>query len=609
MTFASFRRVLVGDTLPTARMVHERLIKLLALPVFASDAISSSAYAVEEILRVMVFAGAVGLGCSAGVAAAIGLLFVFVTISYRQTILAYPSGGGAYIVAHDNLGVVPGLTAAAALLTDYVLTVAVSIASGVAAITSAIPPLFPHRVALCVFFIAFIALANLRGARESGKLFAPPVYLFIGTVLLMVVVGLVRVILHGPPAQVLPPPAAVQGVTLFLLLRAFASGCAALTGIEAISNGVPAFRAPQARNASITLLWMAATCIAIFAGTSVLAQAFRIVPDPAEQQTVFSMMGHVVFGNGILYALLQASTAAILILAANTSFADFPRLGSILARDGFAPGQLANLGDRLVFANGIILLGLASILLVVAFRGDTHLLIPLYAVGVFLSFTLSQTGMVVHWRKLGTPGWRIRAAVNAVGASATAVVLVVVASVKFHAGAWIVLVLIPIGVLLFLRISRHYRGLDVMLRIRPEDRHLPDRVRHAVLVVLPGLNRAVLPALSYAKTISPEPEAVYIDVNPAETARLREDWRRLNADLPLTVLKSTSGSISEPLLRYTRTLRAEGRVDLVTVVIPEFAVTRWWQGIFRDRAGLYLKLALMSEPGLVVTNIRRQPGA
>ena len=605
MTFASFRRFVLGEPLPTARAIHERLPKCLALPVFASDAISSSAYAVEEILLVVIAAGAVGLQYSAGVAAAIGLLFVLVTISYRQTVLSYPSGGGAYIVAHENLGVAPGLIAAAALLTDYVLTVAVSIASGVAAITSAAPALLPYHVHLCILFIGVIALANLRGARESGKLFAPPVYLFIGTVLLMVGVGLVRLLLHGAPPQVVPPPAAVQGVTLVLLLRAFASGCAALTGIEAISNGVPAFRAPQSRNAATTLLWMAVICITIFAGTSILAQGFHIVPDPTSRQTVFSMMGRLVFGDGILYLLLQASTAAVLILAANTSFADFPRLSSILARDGFAPHQLANLGDRLVFANGILLLGLASAGLIVAFRGDTHLLIPLYAVGVFISFTLSQAGMVVHWKRLAVPGWRSRAAVNALGAVATAVVLLVVARVKFTHGAWIVLLLIPVLMFVFFRIARHYHGLAQVLAVKGVS--MPEAIRHAVVVLVPGLDRGVLPALAYAKTISPDPEAVFVEIEPRDTPKLEERWARLRVDLPLTVLKSPGRSLIQPILQYCRALRAEKHVDMVTVIIPEFLATRWWHRLLHNQSGLMLKLALMLEPNVVVTNVRYRP--
>lgn len=607
MTGANLRRLLVGEPLPTARAVHERLAKVLALPIFASDAISSSAYAVEEILMVTVLAGAVGMRYSAGVAAAIGLLFLLVTISYRQTVHAYPSGGGAYIVAHENLGVVPGLLAAAALLADYVLTVAVSVASGVAAITSAVPALLPYHVTLCLLAIAVITLATLRGARESGKLFAPPVYVYIATVLLMVIVGLVRLLVHGAPPAVHPIPLPVQGLGLFLLLRAFAGGCSALTGIEAIANGVPAFRAPQARNAALTLVWMAVICVTIFAGTSVLAQGFHIIP--RHEQTVFSTMGHAVFGNGFLYLLLQASTAAILILAANTSFAGFPRLASILGQDGFAPRQLANLGDRLVFANGIVLLGLASAALIVAFGGTTHRLIPLYAVGVFISFTLSQAGMVIYWRRQRSRGWHVKAAVNALGAVATCTVLAVVGSVKFVQGAWIVLVFIPLLMLAFSSIARHYRELGRILRLSPRDRHLPDAIRHAVLVVLPALHRGVIPALSYAKTISPNPEAVYVETDPAETPRFREAWEKLSPDLPLTVLKSPSGSFADPLLRYTRTLRSERRVDLVTVIIPEFVASRWWHGPLWDRSGLLLKLALLFEPGVVVANLRYRPQA
>jgi amino acid transporter len=603
MSFASVRRLLVGEPLPTAHAIHQRLAKVLALPVFASDAISSSAYAVEEILIVLVAAGAVGVHYAIGVALAITLLFAVVTISYRQTVLAYPSGGGAYIVAHENLGTIPGLVAAAALLTDYVLTVAVSIAAGVAAITSALPALLPYHVEICVLCIAAIALANLRGAKESGKLFAPPVYLFIGTVLLMVVVGLFRLLVHGASGVVAPMPPVVQGVTLFLLLRAFSSGCAALTGIEAISNGVPAFRKPEARNASLTLLWMAGICITIFAGTTVLAQGLHLLPDPHGEQTVFSMMGHAIFGNGLLYLLLQASTAAILILAANTSFADFPRLSSILARDGFAPRQLANLGDRLVFANGIIVLGLCSALLIVLFQGRTHLLIPLYAVGVFISFTLSQAGMVRHWFAQRGQGWRLKAAVNALGAVATAVVLMVVGSMKFLQGAWIVLLFVPVLMLLFTRIARHYRGMKRVLEMAPESRVPPGPLRHVVVVVATEVDRELLPALAYAQTIAPEAEAVHVAFGAEQAAAVREQWHRLHTDLPLTVLDSPTRSLVSAVLQYLRRLRTEEHADLVTVIVPVLAPPRWWPRLLRDQPSLLLRSALSHEPGVAVAEV------
>jgi amino acid transporter len=606
--FEALRRFIIGERLPTDRATHQRLSKYLALPVFASDAISSSAYATEEILLVLVLAGAAGLAFAWWVALAIAVLFAIVAISYRQTVMAYPSGGGAYIVARENLGAYAGLVAAAALLTDYVLTVAVSVAAGVAAIISALPDLSDQRVPLCVLFIAIVTAANLRGAKESGKLFAPPVYLFIASIFVLVVVGAIR----APFAQATAPAIASlpisQSVTLILLLRAFASGCAALTGIEAISNGIPSFRPPESRNAAITLMWMTAICIFGFVGISALSQSFHIIPDPHSHETVLSMLGRAVFGHGVLYLVLQASTAAILILAANTSFAGFPRLSSILARDGFAPRQLANLGDRLVFANGILLLGAFSALLVILFGGIAHRLIPLYAVGVFVSFTLSQAGMVVHWQRLRTRHWDVKAAVNAVGALATCVVLIVVATAKFTHGAWIVMIVVPAIVLAFSRISQHYRTLAAALSL--EGYRPPRAIRHAVIVLVPGIHKGVITALRYAQSIAPEPdevEAVFVEIDPRETARLQEGWRDLRLGIPLTVLKSPWRSLAEPIIHYTRTLRAERKVDFVTVIIPEFVTSRWWHRLLHNQAGLMLKLALMWQPGIVVTNVRYRP--
>jgi amino acid transporter len=611
------RRLLVGERLPTARQIHERLPKFLALPIFSSDAISSSAYAIEEILLALVVAGAVGLSCSVGVAVTIGLLFTIVTISYRQTVYAYPSGGGSYIVARENLGLYPGMIAAAALLTDYVLTVAVSIASGVDAIVSAAHWLAPYHVHICVIFICLIALANLRGARESGWLFAPPTYLFIGSALLMIIVGAVKWAMgEGPAAPAAPqtlagmPP--LQAVTLILLLRAFASGCAALTGIEAISNSIQAFRPPESKNAAATLVWMAFICIFIFIGLSFMVRHFGIMPIDATSeavkhghiayQTVFSQLGRVIFGNGFLYYMLQASTAAILLLAANTSFAGFPRLSSILARDRLAPRQLFNLGDRLVFSNGIVLLGFFSAILIVIFKGATHKLIPLYAVGVFMAFTLSQTGMVVHWFKLKTPGWKIKATINAVGATATGIVLIVVWTSKFTHGAYIIALVVPFLIFLFNKVARHYQTLRGELTI--EGYQIPRALRTAVIVLVPGVHRGVVNALLYAKSIAPDCEGVYVEVDPTETARVQELWDRLHLGVPLTILKSPWRSLIDPILQYIRTLRAERHVDVVTVVLPEFATTRWWHRLLHNQTGLMLKLALMFEQGVIVTNVR-----
>jgi amino acid transporter len=613
MASGSLRRVLFGERLPTHLAIHQRLQKILALPVFASDAISSSAYAVEEILHTLVLlAGAAALLHATWVAGGIALLFIIVAISYRQTIMAYPNGGGAYIVAKDNLGTLPGLIAAASLLTDYVLTVAVSISAGVAAIVSVWPlELVHHRVALCLLFIAIITLANLRGAKESGKLFAPPVYLFVGSVLLMVIIGGIRLLLHGAPTGLgaampgVPLTQLTQSITLLIFLRAFASGCAALTGIEAISNGIPAFRPPEAKNAATTLVWMTVICVVLFMGITILSQVFHIMPDMklVPTETVLSKLGTAVYGRGFLYLILQASTAAILVLAANTSFADFPRLSSILARDKFAPRQLSNLGDRLVFANGILVLGIFSAVLVIAFHGITDRLIPLYAIGVFVSFTLSQSGMVIHWLRLQTPGWHMKVAVNAIGAFATAVVLIVVAAAKFSSGAWIVLLVIPLLVLVFRKINQHYEELATALTTR-YNYEMPYSVRHAVLVLVPGVHRGVVKAVLYARALSPDFEAVHVEIDPKDTPSVLERWNELHLPVALTILKSPWRSLTEPLINYIHTIKAEKHVDLVTVILPEFATTRWWHRFLHNQTGLLLKIALMFEPDVVVVNVR-----
>jgi amino acid transporter len=600
----TLRRIVLGERLPTARAIHERLPKFLALPVFASDAISSSAYATEEILLALILAGSLALHYSLAVSLAICLLFTIVAISYRQTIIAYPSGGGAYIVAHENLGLLPGAVAAAALLTDYVLTVAVSIAAGVAALLSALPELQPYREVLCLLLIAFIALANLRGVRESGWLFAGPTYLFITCGFLLIGVGLWRIATGQiPPLEASRTTiAAIQPLNFVLILRAFASGCAALTGIEAISNGVQAFRPPEAKNAATTLILMTLVCLGLFFGITLLTQHFQIIPDPTGHETVISKLGRSVFGNGLLYYVLQLSTTLILVIAANTSFADFPRLSSILAKDGLAPRQLANLGDRLVFSNGIVVLAGFSALLIIAFRGMTHALIPLYAVGVFVSFTLSQAGMVVHWRRNKTPGWQVKAGVNAVGAAATFIVLLVVAGVKFSRGAWIILVVIPVLVGIFYKILQHYKELGAALKT--DGYTVPRAVRHVVIVLVPGLHRGVLDAIAYAKSISQECEAVYVEIDPVQTRKLQEEWRARQIDLPLTVLQSPWRSLTEPILQYIRTVRVEQHADLVTVVLPEYVTTRWWHKLLHNQAGLMLKWALMFEPNVVMTNVR-----
>jgi amino acid transporter len=454
MRLLLLKRWLVGPPMPLAQARHERLGKRVALAVFSSDAMSSVAYATEEILLILLLAGTVAVHLAVPIALAITTLLIVVVVSYQQTIHAYPSGGGSYIVARANLGMVPGLIAAAALLVDYVLTVAVSVAAGVAAITSALPVLSTHKVVLGVVFVAVIALANIRGVRESGRIFAVPTYFFIASFGLMLVVGAARWLTGTLPAAPPASVAAVEPFTWFLILRAFSSGCTAMTGTEAISNGIPAFRPHESRNAAITLGWMAAILATLFIGITVLASTLGILP--TETETVVSQIARRLFGGGVLYFAVQAATALILVLAANTSFADFPRLASLLARDRFVPRQFATLGERLVFSNGILVLAGFAALLLVVFGGETHALIPLYAVGVFISFTLSQSGMVRRWWRARTQGWRWRMGVNGLGAAATGVVTVVIAVTKFTHGAWIVVLVIPLLVTAFVMMSRHY---------------------------------------------------------------------------------------------------------------------------------------------------------
>ncbi len=672
---ASLKRLLVGSPIRTARLAHERLTKKTALAVFSSDALSSTAYATEEILLVLAAAYVAPIGgihaFSRVIPITIGIatLLIIVTISYRQTIHAYPSGGGAYIVAKDNLGTMPGLIAAGSLLVDYILTVSVSVAAGVAAITSTLVGtrlawLDEHRSVFCIFFIAFIAIANLRGVRESGTLFAGPTYAFIVSFLFMIAYGLVRFYLHP---EIVPPPNDVelkiaegyhpQALSLFLLLGAFSNGCAALTGIEAISNGIPAFKQPESDNAAKTLTWMAGLLATMFIGTSVMAYVYNI--HPHEHETVISQFGRIIFTGyvGWFYYLVQITTAAILVLAANTSFADFPRLASLLARDRFLPRQFSNRGDRLVFSNGIVLLAVFSGILVWAFRGETSRLIPLYAVGVFLSFTLSQTGMIVHWwregqalgamraaaggsttkeskrgnsksLKINPTGklearriahdqprslaevaqlekkshWRKSLLINGIGAIATCIVLIVFIATKFIHGAWVVVLLVPLLVLMFLKIHRHY--VEVAQQLSTEGLKPLRPIQHEVIVPISGIHRGVITALEYAKSIAPHHvTAVYVNLDDEVTQKLREKWQQWGSGVNLVVVASPYRSLLRPLLNYVDRVKRSSHGEVVTIVLPEFVPAKWWQNLLHNQNTLFLKGALLFKRGVVVTNV------
>jgi amino acid transporter len=601
MEMSILKRLIVGAPMPLAQARHERLSKTVALAVFSSDAMSSVAYATEEILLILVLAGTAAAHLTVPIALAIAGLLVVVSVSYQQTIHAYPSGGGSYIVARANLGPTAGLVAAGALLIDYVLTVSVSVAAGVAALTSAVPWLLTHRVLLGVVFTAAIAYANLRGVRESGRVFAVPTYLFIVTFSVLVGTGLFRWLTGTLPAAAAASEtvAATQTLTWFLVLRAFASGCTALTGVEAISNGVPAFKHPEARNAAITMGWMAVVLGTLFIGVSVLASALGITP--LADETVVSQVARRLFGGGWPYYLVQGSTTLILVLAANTSFADFPRLNSLLARDRYAPRQFRTLGDRLVFSNGILILAGLAAALIVVFGGDTHALIPLYAVGVFISFTLSQAGMVRHWLTDGGAGWRWRLGVNGVGALVTGAVTVVIAVTKFTHGAWIVVLLIPLLVLGFRAIYRHYDTVAHELSLE----HLVEEppVNNTVLVLVGDLHMGVVKALRYAQSLSPSPKAVYVELDPSATARLEERWSKGGCGVPLVVLASPYRSMLRPLLDYIGRIRERDANSVVTIVIPEFVPRRWWQHLLHNQTALLVKGALLFRRGVVVVDV------
>ncbi len=616
--YSAAKRLLLGPPIASSEEHHQRLIKLVALAIFASDAISSTAYATEQILVVLVPAGGVeAVEHLIPIAVVVTILLAIVITSYRQTIHAYPNGGGTYVVSRENLGTTPSLVAGSSLLVDYVLTVAVSVSAGVAAITSAFPALRPERVLLCLIFITVMALGNLRGLKESGSLFAGPTYVYVVTMVVLIVYGLFRSYTGDLPP--LPPDeeylqrlrdegAAFAGISLFVLLRAFSSGAVALSGVEAIADGVPAFRKPESRNAGRTLVAMGVILGSLFFGISVLAHRLRPIVDP-EHQTALSALGRAVFGEETpLYYVLQFSTFAILILAANTAFADFPRLCFFIARDGFLPRQLATRGDRLVFSNGIVVLaGLAGVLIVV-FGGQTEALIPLYAVGVFTGFTLSQTGMVVYQRRHRRRRWRLSAAISAVGALATGTVLVVVVVSKFTIGAWLPAVVIPVIVAVLRSIKAHYD------RVRAATDAPADwkarRHSHTVVVLVNRIHKGTLQALTYARSLAPDRLLALSVVGDADEQRaLQADWDKRDIPVELHLVFSPYRELTRPVLRFLDELDAEDPDDIITVVIPEFVVTSWATQVLHNQTALALKARLLFRPHTVVTSVPILVGA
>jgi len=607
----NMRHVLIGKPLATDQAIHQRLSKLKALAVFSSDALSSSAYATEAILLVLVAAGVGALSQSCPIALGIAGLLLIVSFSYFQTIHAYPNGGGAYIVSKDNLGIMPGLVAAASLLIDYTLTVAVSISAGVAAITSAFPDMAVYRVEMALVIVVFITVMNLRGVKESGTFFSIPTYAFVGGVLLMIAVGVVRVMTGNMPVaveeiEVIGEASTFSNLSLFLILRAFAAGCTALTGVEAISNGIPAFKPPESRNAGQTLIIMVTLLCTMFVGITFLANHFPIA-ELGGERTVISQMSAAIFGEGtILFYYLQLATLLILSLAANTAFADFPRLASLIAGDRYLPRQLTNLGDRLVFSNGIISLMVMASILIVIFDAREHNLLPLYAVGVFISFTLSQSGMVIHWLKerkkkgfRAANGWYAKIFLNGFGAVATFTVMMILIVTKFVEGAWIVMVAIPLLMFLFTRIHKHYGEVAASLTldgITPEQIIRSGDVRSdtPMVVLMNSLNRSSLQALEFALSSSCNVRVCAITIEPGTIERLKQRWEQWNLQtVPLDIVESPYREIGVPLVSYLHQRDTQNpNHEPTLVVLPEFVVAHWWERLLHNQTSAAIRDAL-----------------
>lgn len=610
----AIKQVLIGRPLAQYEEEEQRLPKRVALAVFASDAISSTAYATEEILHILVpIAALASLAYLLPISFVVMVLLAIVVTSYRQVCYAYPNGGGAYIVASDNLDETTSLVAGASLMIDYTLTVAVSVSAGVAAVVSAFPHLASWRVPMALIVVGVMTYGNLRGAREAGTIFAIPTYLYLLALGSLLGYGLIRSVVgdlgpmpvdeeqlaHFTGDREVPGLVGTAGA--LYLARAFSSGAVALTGTEAISNGVPAFRPPESRNASRTLLMMAAILGTGFFGVSALAQ--RIQPTLHENQTLLSVMGGHVFGRGnVLYYFLQFATMAILFLAANTAYNGFPHLANVMAREGYLPRQLANRGDRLVYSNGILILAGAAALLLIAFRGVTTALIPLYAVGVFTGFTIAQTGMVRRHRRLREEGWKLGVVVNGVGAVATGIVLVVVVVSKFTTGAWIPVVVIPIIILLCKGVHRHYVRVGKALRADP-DWH-PPRMQHTVVVLVAGVHKGVLRALAYARSLAPNYlTAVTVVEDEDQREAIERQWEQYELDVPLTAITSTYRELTRPVLRFLDDLDERWENDIVTVIIPEFVVDKWWEHFLHNQSALMLKGRLLFRQNTVVTSV------
>jgi amino acid transporter len=600
-------RFLIGKRLHSDAEAQERVGVATGLPILASDNISSSAYATEEAMRILAIAGGAALALTMPIALAVVFVLAIVVLSESRVIRAYPNGGGSYLVARENHGVIAGLVAASALLIDYVLTVAVSTAAGVAAISSFMPELHEHRVIVGLILIAALAIGNLRGVREAGLLFAAPTYAYMLAMYGLLGVGLFRVISGDVPAPVTPPdPFAAEGtaaLSILLVLRAFASGSVGLTGSEAVANGVPSFRRPETRNAVITLVLMGTIFATIFLGITYLATRIGIQPDQSEIETVNSMITRAVVGAGNpFYYFVQITTAVILLLAANTGFTGFPRLASVLANDRFMPRHFADVGSRLAFNTGIVVLSALAAVILAAFGGSVNALVPLYTIGVFLAFTLSQSGLVRRWRRLRNPGWRMSIAINSFGALVTGTVLIVVAVTKFALGAWMVMILIPLIVALLYAINRHYQTTQDALVISGPDQRVPVYAAPVVIVPIARLDRAALQALAFARSVSPTVKAVHVSTSRASADEFRRRWDRLETDVALDVVESPYRSLLAPLLKYIDAIdRSDNRP--ITVVVSEFVPHHWWEWLLHSQTAFRLKAALLFRPNTVVIDV------
>lgn len=605
--FSKLREILIGKTLKTEELEGEKLNVLWGLPILSSDAVSSVAYAGEEILIVLI--GVIGFMAYQYMfyaALCIVVLLFILVFSYRQTIDSYPCGGGAYIVAKENLGIIPGLTAGASLSVDYVLTVAVSISAGTAALTSALPALLPHKVSIALAMLLLITIGNLRGIKESSKLFGVPTYLFIFSCIVLIITGIVRHFFLGySPAPIYAIPQQVGDLTLFLFLRAFASGCTALSGIEAVSNGIPNFKAPSSKNAKAVLALLALLILFIFGGLSFLSTIYR--PVPHADVTVFAQIAQQVFGKNIMFYTIQVTTALILVMAANTAYAGLPLLLSLMAKDGYAPRQFSQRGQRLSFSNGIIILGVTAGVLIIIFRGDTHLLLPLYAVGVFLSFTLSQVGMFLKWMRSKTPGYKHKALINGVGALITFITVILIGMTKFFHGAWIVCIVIPLLVYLMVKVKRHYTIIAEQLKLsieqRPNEGAVTNNQQH-VIILVGSLNKSFLKALNCARCLSQNVVAFHVSTDAEVTEKLERKWEEYNPGIPLIIKISSYRNIMKPLLSFIESEeRASKHGETVTVVIPQFFITKWWHNILHNQTSYFIKSMLYKNRNIAVLTV------